>query len=112
VDVLSGRARKACHRGVADRAADLANGLEVAVGSDREARLDDIDPELLQDEGDAPLLLQVHGGAGRLFAVAKGGVEDDDAVAVGPEAHTINPFILRVTISGREVELPRARADS
>ena len=33
--------------------------------------------------GDFELLLVGHGGAGRLLAVAQGGVEDDDAVLLG-----------------------------
>jgi hypothetical protein len=45
-----------------------------------ESRLHHI-AHLLQDRGDAQLLLEIHRAAGRLLAVAQGGVEDDDAVA-------------------------------
>src|SRR5665213_1183189 len=67
-------------RKVADDLGDLAHRLEIAVGGDRKAGLDDIDPHLLKNLGEFELLLQGHRGAGRLLAVAHGGVEDDHAV--------------------------------
>ena len=45
--------------------------------------LDDIDAHLVEDFGDLELLLEGHGGAGALFAVAQSRVEDHDAVALG-----------------------------
>ena len=59
------------------------DGLEIAVGGDREAGLDDVDAHVVEQLGDFELLLVGHGGAGRLLAVAQGGVENDDAVLVG-----------------------------
>src|SRR5262249_2662675 len=50
--------------------------LEVAFGGRREARLDDVDAEMLELACDRELLLDVHGGARRLLAVAERGVED------------------------------------
>ena len=47
------------------------------------AGLDDVDAQLVQQVGDLELLLEGHGGAGRLLAVAQGGVENDDAIGVG-----------------------------
>ncbi len=58
---------------------DLAHGLEIAVRGDREAGLDDVDAHLLEQERDLDLLVEIHRGAGRLLAVAQGGVENDDA---------------------------------
>ena len=40
-------------------------------------------PICVEQLGDFELLLVGHGGAGRLLAVAQGGVEDDDAVLLG-----------------------------
>src|SRR5262249_33640002 len=91
VDVALGGAGQAGNAGVAHGPGDLAYGLEVAVGGDREAGLDDVDAHLLEHGGDAQLLVQVHGGAGRLLAVAQGGVEDDYAVAVAG-THVANPL--------------------
>jgi hypothetical protein len=54
-----------------------------AFGGDREAGLDDIDAHVVEHFGDFELLLEAHGGAGALFAVAQGGVEYNDAVLVG-----------------------------
>ena len=62
---------------------DLRDGLEVAVGGDRKARLDDVDAHLVEELGDLDLLVERHRGAGRLLAVAQGGVEDDDAFLGG-----------------------------
>ena len=87
VDVLhAGRARQPGDGRLLDALGDLAHGLEVAVRGDREARLDDVDPHLVEEVGDLDLLLQRHGGAGALLAVAQRGVEDQDAVLVGPGA--------------------------
>ena len=54
--------------------------LEIAVRGDREAGLDHVDAHGLEDLGDAELLGDGHRAAGRLLAVAQGGVEDDDAL--------------------------------
>ena len=66
-----------------DALGDLRDGLEIAVRSDREAGFDDIDAHGVEHLGDLDLLLESHGGAGALLAVAQGGVEDHDAVLVG-----------------------------
>ena len=62
---------------------DLGDGVEVALGGDREAGLDDVDAHGVEEVGDLQLLLEGHGGAGALLAVAQRGVEDEDAVGVG-----------------------------
>ena len=60
-------------------AGDVADGLEVVLGGDREAGLDDVDAELVERSGEAELLLVAEREAGGLLAVAEGRVEDDDA---------------------------------
>ena len=59
------------------------DGLEVPVGTGREARLDHVHLQPLELAGDAQLLVLGHRGAGRLLAVAQGGVEDDEFVCHG-----------------------------
>ena len=58
---------------------DPADRLEVAGRGGREAGLDDVDLEADQLAGDLELLGGGQAGAGRLLAVAQGGVEDADA---------------------------------
>ena len=76
-------AREPGDDGVLDAPGDLADRLEIALRGDREARLDDVDAHLVEELGDLELLLEGHGGAGALLAVAQGGVEDQDAVLGG-----------------------------
>ena len=83
VDVLVAGAREAADHRVLGALGDLVHGLEIAVRGDREAGLDDVDAHVVEQLGDLELLLVGHGGAGRLLAVAQGGVEDDDAVLLG-----------------------------
>ena len=64
----------------------LGNGahrLEVAVRGDGEARLDDVDAHGVEAVGDLELLLERHGRAGALLAVAQRGVEDPHPIGVG-----------------------------
>ena len=83
VDVLLPGAREAADDGVLGALGDLVDGREVALRRDRKAGLDDVDAHVVEQFGDFELLLVRHGGAGRLLAVAQGGVEDDDAVLLG-----------------------------
>jgi hypothetical protein len=55
--------------------------LVLALGSDRESRFEDIDPEFRQLVGHPELLWHSHGTAGRLLAISQGRVEDKYAVA-------------------------------
>ena len=80
LDVRLPGAGQAADRALGDDLGDPPDGLEVAVGGDGKARLDDVDPHVLEDLGQFQLLVQGHGGAGRLLAIAHGGVEDDDPV--------------------------------
>ena len=83
VDVLERGAREPADHRVLGALGDLVHGVEIAVRGDRKAGLDDVDAHLVEQLGDLELLLVRHGGAGRLLAVAQGGVEDDDAVLLG-----------------------------
>ena len=77
VDVLLNGAGEAAHYGVvAGKLADLLNGDEVARAGNGETSLDDVDLQAQQLLCDEQLLLGVHGGAGRLLAVAQGGVKN------------------------------------
>jgi hypothetical protein len=87
VDVGAAGARKSRDAGVLDAARDLAHRLEVAIRGDREPGLNDVHAHVVEEVGDLELLLERHGGAGALLAVAQGGVEDEDAVLVGRGAY-------------------------
>ena len=63
---------------------DLVDALEIALARDGQL-VDDVDAHLVEQLGDFELLLEGHGGAGALLAVAEGGVDDD---AVFPLAAT------------------------
>jgi hypothetical protein len=73
------RARRA-HGGFLDASAMALNGVEVARRGGGKAGLDDIDAHALQLARHAQLLVLGHGGAGALFAVAQGGVENHQVV--------------------------------
>ncbi len=74
-------------------AGDLGHSLEVAVGGDGEPRLDDVHTHRIEQLRHRELLVEGHGGAGALLAVAQRGVEDQDPVAgagcVGCRAHGV-----------------------
>ena len=82
-DVAVVGARERAHGRALDRLGDRLHRLEVAVRRRREAGLDDVDLEPLELARDAQLLVLGHRGAGRLLAVAQGGVEDEQAVGHG-----------------------------
>ena len=103
VDVLLAGAREAADHGVLGALGDLVDGGEIALRGDREAGLDDVDAHVVEHLGDFELLLVRHGGAGRLLAVAQGGVEDDDAVLLGLcwRGHGLVLSSWRRSLSGR-----------
>ena len=80
VDVAEVGTRQATHDGGLAELGDLADGFEVAIGRDGKAGFDDIDAHLVEDFGNLDFFLKGHGRAGALFAVAQGGVENDDTV--------------------------------
>ncbi len=92
VDVGVDGAGEARDGRVLHAAGDGGDGLEIAVGGDGEPGLDDVDAHAVEALGNLELLLEGHGGAGALLAVAQRGVENDDAVGVA-------------TLSGRLVRI-------
>ena len=80
VDVAIGGARQAAYDGLLQELGDLVHGREIAVRGDGKAGLDHVDAHGLEDLGDAQLFRHGHRAAGRLLAVAQGGVEDDHAL--------------------------------
>ena len=83
VDVFRMGAGETGDDGVLGAPGDLADRLEVAFGGDGKTGFDDVDAHVVEHLGDLELLLEAHGGAGALFAVAQGGVEYNDAVLAG-----------------------------
>ena len=69
VDVLLAGPRQPAHHRPLDALGDLGHRREVALGGDREARLDDVDAHLVEEVGHLQLLLEGHGGARTLFSV-------------------------------------------
>jgi hypothetical protein len=82
IDVAVGGAGETADHAVLDDLGDLVDGVEVAFRRDREAGLDDVDAHRLEDLGDAELLVDGHRAARGLLAVAQGGIEDDDPLAL------------------------------
>ena len=80
VDVLHLRTGKAADHRILGAAGDLLHAVEIAFGGDGKAGFDDVDAHFIEQLGDLELLVEGHGGAGTLLAVAQGRVEDDDAV--------------------------------
>ena len=83
VDVLLAGAGETRDDGALGALRDFLHGGEVAFRRDRETGLDDVHAHLVEQLGHFELLVEGHGGAGALLAVAQGGVEDDDAVLFG-----------------------------
>lgn len=82
-DVGGNRAGEPRDGGALGPPGDLRHGLEIAVRRDGKAGLDDVDAHRIEQLGHRELLVEGHGGAGALLAVAQRGVEDYDAVAGG-----------------------------
>ena len=83
IDVELAGTRQPAHHRALEALGDLGDGVEIALGGDREAGLDDVHAHGVEEVGDLLLLLEGHGGAGALLAVAQRGVEDEDLVGVG-----------------------------
>src|SRR5689334_14420596 len=97
VDIAWRGAGKRTDRRALDGAGDLSHGFKVAPGSDGKARLDHVDTQARELQGDLDLLLRVERDPGRLLAVAQGRIEDQYSVRFGVLAH--------VTPSGSRLEL-------
>uniref|UniRef100_A0A0N4Z6B5 Autotransporter outer membrane beta-barrel domain-containing protein n=1 Tax=Parastrongyloides trichosuri TaxID=131310 RepID=A0A0N4Z6B5_PARTI len=83
VDILLVGARQGGEDRPLDLARHAADAFLVARRGGGEARLDHIHAQVAQDMGHFQLGFGRHGEARRLFAVAQGGVEDDDPVGIG-----------------------------
>ncbi len=83
VDVLESGAGESADDGVLGALGDLVDRGEVTIRGDRKAGLDDIDAHFVEQRRDFEFFLVRHGRAGALFAIAQGGVEDNDAVLLG-----------------------------
>jgi hypothetical protein len=70
---------------------DGLHRLEVAIGAGCKSRFDDIHPQALKLARDAQLLVAGHRGPRRLFAVAQGGVENDELVSHGRTPVSMKP---------------------
>ncbi len=86
-DVGGDRAGEPGDGGALRAPGDLGDGLEIPVRRDGEARLDDVDAHPVEEFGNRQLLVEGHGCAGALLAVAQRRVEDDDAVLRGGVRH-------------------------
>ncbi len=79
---------------LADGLGDGGDGREVALRGHGEAGLDDVHAQVLEGMGHGQLFLRGHAAAGRLLAVAQGGVEEEYVSCVHalacPEKHLSN----------------------
>ena len=106
VDVFLASAREADHGRPGDGLGDSMHRLEVAGRRSGEPALDDIDAQALELARDRDFLLDVHGAAGRLLAVAQRGVEDADIVGVGQDVPDVG-----YRLGHRRLSLLRALRD-
>src|SRR5207253_7318547 len=85
-----------------DLARDGLHRLEVARRGHRKAGLHHVHAQLRERASDLELLLEIHARAGRLLAIAQGGVEDD---------HSVRAAHVATSASGKGMEeVPRAIA--
>ena len=94
IDIGRDRASEAGNGSALDLLGHGHDGFEVAIGGNGKTSLDDVDAHLVERFGDLELFLQRHGGAGRLLAVAQGGVEDEDPffVTIGGGGHSCRSY--------------------
>ena len=83
VDIAQRRARQPADHRILDDLGDLGHRFEITLRGNGEARLDNVDAHLVQQARDLQLFGQGHGGAGGLFPIAHGGVEDLYAILIG-----------------------------
>ena len=91
-DIHGAGAGEAADNRSLDHLGDLVDRLEIALGGDRETGFDDIDAHRFEQLGNTQLLIQVHGRAGRLLAVAQRGVEDGNTRLIHFHTHWTRPF--------------------
>ena len=80
VDVLEDAPGEPADDGALDFFGDFADRFEIAVADDWKAGLDHVHIQACELPGDFHLFPQIHGGAGALFPVAQGGIENNDFV--------------------------------
>jgi len=80
VDVLLAGAGEPADRRILGALGNFVDGGKIPFRGNWKSGLDDIDAHGVEDFGDFKFLFMRHRGAGRLLAVAQGGIEDDDAV--------------------------------
>ena len=86
-------------------AGDRLDRLEVARRSDREARLDHVDPQPRELVGDLDLLLRVERDPGRLLAVSQRRVKDVDLVGHWAFSFYVNRMNLAISRLSRRPAL-------
>ena len=80
-DYVAGNgARESAGNGPAERPCDRLHAFEVARGRNRETRLDDVDAEVLERQGDLKLLLHGKTLSKRLFAVTQRRIKNHHAL--------------------------------
>ncbi len=78
VDIGVHGAREAEDLGLQPELGNLPDGIEIHSGDRGHARLDALDADFVELTGNGDLVVHVHDDAGRLLAVAEGGVVDLD----------------------------------
>ena len=81
IDIVIDAPRQTANNRALNDAGDFANRLKIAFGRDGKTRFDHVDAEIDQRLRDFQFLLHVHTCARRLFAVAQGGVKNDNLTA-------------------------------
>ena len=76
-------ARQRANSGIPDRIGDRLHGLEIAVGACRKSGLDHVHFQTFELACNAQFFIFRHGRAGRLFAIAQGGIKNDQFVGHG-----------------------------
>ncbi len=78
VDVFVVGTAETCDLRTLDRLRDFFDSFKITIGSNREARFDDVDIQTLELVGNPELLFNIHAGARRLFSVTQGCIENFD----------------------------------
>lgn len=82
-DIAFVRTRQRADRCILDGVGNGLHAFEITVGAGRKACFDHVHAQALQLAGNADFFIACHAGAGRLFAVTQGGIENNDSVAHG-----------------------------
>jgi hypothetical protein len=82
VNVFAFATGQGCNAGSSYLAGDGLHGLKVAFRGNRETSLKDVYAEIAKLMRHPQLLVEMHGAARTLFAIAKGGIEEDDLIGI------------------------------